>query len=84
MKVTEYLRNTKKTLFSFELLPPLKGKSIESLAYTNINYGNYIDDKVLCENLENLIEEIQSFVRMNRYDDLVIKVSNEGGSLMIR
>src|SRR5688500_3162044 len=31
MKVTEYFNNTDKTLFSFELLPPLKGKSIDSL-----------------------------------------------------
>jgi methylenetetrahydrofolate reductase (NADPH) len=31
MKVIEYLKNTKKTLFSFEILPPLKGKSIQSI-----------------------------------------------------
>jgi methylenetetrahydrofolate reductase (NADPH) len=29
MKVTEYIKNAKKTLFSFEILPPLKGTSIE-------------------------------------------------------
>ncbi len=28
MKVVDYLKNTKKTLFSFEILPPLKGKDI--------------------------------------------------------
>src|SRR5688572_22835903 len=31
MKVTEYLKNAKKTLFSFEILPPLKGKQIEQI-----------------------------------------------------
>jgi methylenetetrahydrofolate reductase (NADPH) len=31
MIVAEKLRNTKKTLFSFELLPPLKGRSIEEI-----------------------------------------------------
>lgn len=31
MKVTEHIRNAKKTLFSFEILPPLKGTSIQSI-----------------------------------------------------
>jgi len=31
MKVIEVLKNTKKTLFSFELLPPLKGRGIEDI-----------------------------------------------------
>jgi methylenetetrahydrofolate reductase (NADPH) len=31
MKVTEHLRNADSTLFSFEILPPLKGKSIQSI-----------------------------------------------------
>jgi methylenetetrahydrofolate reductase (NADPH) len=31
MKVTEYLSKATHTLFSFEILPPLKGKSIESI-----------------------------------------------------
>jgi methylenetetrahydrofolate reductase (NADPH) len=31
MKVTEHLKAAKKTLFSFEILPPLKGKSIQSI-----------------------------------------------------
>ncbi len=31
MKVIEHIKNTKKTLFSFEILPPLKGKSIQSI-----------------------------------------------------
>ena len=31
MKVIEHIKNTNKTLFSFEILPPLKGESIQSL-----------------------------------------------------
>lgn len=31
MKVSEQLANTKKTLFSFELLPPMKGRSIDDI-----------------------------------------------------
>ncbi len=31
MKVTEYIKNAKETLFSFEVLPPLKGTSIQSI-----------------------------------------------------
>jgi methylenetetrahydrofolate reductase (NADPH) len=31
MKITEYLSNANRTLFSFEILPPLKGRSIESI-----------------------------------------------------
>jgi methylenetetrahydrofolate reductase (NADPH) len=31
MKVTEYLKNANQTLFSFEILPPLKGQSLTNL-----------------------------------------------------
>ena len=31
MKVTDYIKEAKETLFSFEILPPLKGKSIQSI-----------------------------------------------------
>ena len=31
MKVIDHLRNSKRTLFSFEILPPLKGKDIHSI-----------------------------------------------------
>ncbi len=31
MKVTEHIKQAKKTLFSFEILPPLKGTSIQSI-----------------------------------------------------
>ena len=36
MKVTEHLLNAKKTLFSYEILPPLKGASIDSI-YSNLD-----------------------------------------------
>ena len=37
MKVTEHIENAKgKTLFSFEIIPPVKGKSIQEL-YDNID-----------------------------------------------
>lgn len=36
MKVTDHLKAAKETLFSFEILPPLKGKSIQSI-YDGIN-----------------------------------------------
>ncbi len=31
MKITQHIENANKTLFSFEIIPPLKGKGIESL-----------------------------------------------------
>lgn len=31
MKVTEHIKNAKRTLFSFEILPPLKGESLKEL-----------------------------------------------------
>ncbi|MEJ6583830.1 MAG: methylenetetrahydrofolate reductase [NAD(P)H] [Crocinitomicaceae bacterium] len=31
MKVTDHIKDSKETLFSFEILPPLKGKSIQSI-----------------------------------------------------
>lgn len=34
MKVTEHIKAAKKTLFSFEILPPLKGESIQSVFET--------------------------------------------------
>lgn len=34
MKIVDYLRNTDKTLFSFEVLPPMKGQSIQGLFNT--------------------------------------------------
>ncbi|MFT4984858.1 MAG: methylenetetrahydrofolate reductase (NADPH) [Flavobacteriales bacterium] len=42
MKITEHIKKTKKTLFSFEILPPLKGQNIEEL------YGS-IDELIECD-----------------------------------
>ncbi len=36
MKITEYIKQAEKTLFSFEIIPPVKGKSIQQL-YDNID-----------------------------------------------
>ena len=36
MKVTEHIKNAKKTLFTFEILPPLKGQNIQHI-YDNID-----------------------------------------------
>lgn len=36
MKVTEHIANATKTLFSFEVVPPVKGKNIDEL-YRNID-----------------------------------------------
>ena len=36
MKITDHIKESKKTLISFEILPPLKGKTIESI-YNNLD-----------------------------------------------
>lgn len=36
MKVTDHIKNAEKTLFSFEILPPLKGETIQNI-YENID-----------------------------------------------
>lgn len=36
MKVTEHIKNARKTLFTFEILPPLKGQNIQNI-YDNID-----------------------------------------------
>ncbi|MBN2639292.1 MAG: methylenetetrahydrofolate reductase [NAD(P)H] [Bacteroidales bacterium] len=62
MKVTEHINKADKTLFSFELLPPLKGQNFESVqrtidpllefdpAFINITYHQ---EEVVYENLSN-------------------------------
>ncbi len=54
----------------------VKESDLEFLVY-NI-YSNYSN-----ENLENLINEIQLFVKMVSYNDLVVRVSDTDGTLMI-
>ena len=56
----------------------VKEKKLEFLAY-------YIADRYSACNksLEKLVEETQSFIKMKKYDDLVIRISEIDGSLMI-
>ncbi len=67
MIVAELLKSTKKTLFSFELLPPLKGKSIQEIydtiepllefnpAYINVTYHR--EEVVYKKREDGLLEE---------------------------
>lgn len=67
MIVAELLKNTQKTLFSFELLPPLKGKSIQEIydaiepllefnpAYINVTYHR--EEVVYKKREDGLLEE---------------------------
>ncbi|RIA86693.1 hypothetical protein C1645_828921 [Glomus cerebriforme] len=58
-----------------------KEKNLEFFSY---GIGNIlsIEDQVRHKNLELLIEETQSFVKMKRYDDLVVKISDIDGNLL--
>ena len=57
----------------------VKEKNIEFLAYNIIKLPT--KDDVCHKNLENLVEEIQSFTKMVKYDDLIIRVSEVDGNL---
>ena len=68
MKVIDHLKNAKSTLFSFEILPPLKGKSIQSIydgidplmefkpKYINVTYHR--EEYIYKERNEGLLEKI--------------------------
>lgn len=66
MKVAEKLRITKETLFSFELLPPLKGRRLDDIYHTidpliefkplNINITYHQQESVYKQNLHGQIE----------------------------
>jgi len=66
-KIVDILRNTKKTMFSFELLPPLKGQNVESIYSTidplmefNPPYINvtYHQEEVVYKKIDkNLVEK---------------------------
>ncbi|RIA79744.1 hypothetical protein C1645_840012 [Glomus cerebriforme] len=49
-----------------------ENNSLDSFSYCIRNNSNFHN------NLELLVKEIQSFVRMKSYDDLVIKVDDDG------
>ncbi len=69
MKVTEHIKNAKKTLFSFEILPPLKGENIQQLykgldslvkfspAFINVTYHR---EEVVYKKLDNGLLEQRS------------------------
>lgn len=68
MKVTEHIAQAKETLFSFEILPPLKGKSIQSIydgidplmefkpKYINVTYHR--EEYIYKEHENGLLEKI--------------------------
>ena len=68
MKVIDHLNAAKSTLFSFEILPPLKGKSIQSIydgidplmefkpKYINVTYHR--EEYVFKERAKGLLEKI--------------------------
>jgi len=65
MKVIEHLKKAKSTLFSFEILPPLKGKSIHSIY----------------ESIDPLVEFNPSFINVTYHREEYIFKKREGGYL---
>ncbi|MBN8701601.1 MAG: methylenetetrahydrofolate reductase [NAD(P)H] [Bacteroidetes bacterium] len=65
MKVTEHIKSAKKTLFSIEILPPLKGKGIHSIY----------------EGIDPLIEFKPAFIDVTYHREEFIYKKREGGYL---
>jgi methylenetetrahydrofolate reductase (NADPH) len=65
MKVTEHIRNAKKTLFSFELLPPLKGQNFEEIKNT----------------MDPLLEFAPAYINITYHQEEVVYKKREGGLL---
>lgn len=65
MKITEHLKNAKSTLFSFEILPPLKGQSL----------------KELCEGIAPLMEFNPPFVDVTYHREEYIFKKHPNGLL---
>ena len=65
MKVTDHIENAKDTLFSFEILPPLKGKSIQSIY----------------EGIDPLMEFKPKFVNVSYHREEFIYKERENGLL---
>jgi len=64
MKVTEHIRNAKSTLFSIEILPPLKGKDIQSIF----------------DGIDPLMEFKPAFVDVTYHrEEFVLRKRKEGG-----
>ena len=61
----------------------VKEKKLEFLAYSFV-YDYFIGEEFEClKNFEKLVEEIQSFIKMVKYDDLVVRISEIDGNLII-
>ena len=66
MKVTEHIKNSKRTLFSIEILPPLKGQNISSIFST----------------MDKLMEFCPSFVDVTYHrEEYILKSDGRGGLL---
>jgi methylenetetrahydrofolate reductase (NADPH) len=65
MKITEHLKSAKQTLFSIEILPPLKGKSIQSIY----------------DSIDPLMEFKPAFVDVTYHREEYIYKKREGGYL---
>jgi len=65
MKVSEHLKKSKSALFSFEILPPLKGKSIHSIY----------------ESIDPLLEFNPSFINVTYHREEYIYKKRDGGFL---
>jgi len=65
MKVVDHIRNAKSTLFSIEILPPLKGKSIQSIF----------------DGIDPLMEFKPSFVDVTYHREEYVYKKREGGYL---
>jgi len=64
----------------------VKERNLEFLAYgigfRFNSFGGGYKEKLRHESLEKLVEKTQSFIKMMKYDDLVIKVSGIDGHLI--
>ena len=65
MKVIEHLKKAKSTLFSIEILPPLKGKSIQSIY----------------DSIDPLLEFKPSFIDVTYHREEYVYKKREGGYL---
>ena len=69
MKVTDYIKNANETLFSFEIIPPLKGKGIENL-YEGIDPLMEFNPPFI-----NVTYHREEFIYKNMGDGLLKKIS---------
>jgi methylenetetrahydrofolate reductase (NADPH) len=69
MKVTEHLNQAKDTLFSFEILPPLKGKSIQSI-FDGIDPLMEFNPKFI-----NVTYHREEYIYKERYNGLLEKIA---------